>query len=117
MAAADYDLLIEQGATFELSIIWKDNNDTPIDISGYSARMQIRKTYDTDPVISLTSASGGGITLGGVAGTIDITIPATITDDIEILRGRYDLELELSGVVTRLLQGVATISREVTKDA
>ena len=117
MAAADYDLLIEQGATFELSIVWKDNADTPIDISGYSARMQIRKTYDTEPVISLTSALGGGITLGGVDGTIDITIPATITDDIEIRRGRYDLELELAGVVTRLIQGAVDISREVTKDA
>lgn len=117
MAAADYDLLIEQGATFELSIVWKDNADTPIDISGYSARMQIRKTYDTEPVISLTSELGGGITIGGVDGTIDITIPATITDDIEIRRGRYDLELELAGVVTRLIQGAVDISREVTKDA
>ena len=117
MAAADYNLLIEQGATFELSIIWKDDNDTPIDISGYSARMQIRKTYDSDPVISLTNDSDGGIVLGGVAGTIAITIDADTTDDIEILRGRYDLELEFNGVVTRLLQGIVNISREVTKDA
>ena len=115
MAAADYDLLIEQGATFDFSIIWKDDNDTPIDLTGYSARMQIRQTYDTDPIISLTSASGGGIALGGEAGTIDITVPATTTDDIEISRGRYDLELELAGVVTRLIQGRVQISKEVTK--
>lgn len=115
MAAADYDLLIEQGATFELSIVWKDDEGTPIDITGYSARMQIRQTYDTDPVISLTSASGGGIVLGGATGTIDITIGANTTDDIEIRRGRYDLELELAGVVTRLIQGGVDISREVTR--
>lgn len=117
MAAADYDLLIEQGATFDLSIVWKDNAGTPIDITGYSARMQIRKTYDSAPVISLTSAVGGGIVLGGVDGTIDITISANTTDDITILRGRYDLELELAGVVTRLIQGSVDISREVTKNA
>lgn len=117
MAAADYDLLIEQGATFELSIVWKDDAGTPIDITGYSARMQIRKTYDDAPIISLTSNVGGGIVLGGVSGTIDITIGASVTDDITILRGKYDLELELAGVVTRLIQGTVDISREVTKNA
>ena len=115
MAAADYDLLIEQGATFDLSIVWKDNEDNPIDISGYSARMQIRKTYDSDPVISLTSDSDGGIVLGGVDGTINIAIDAEATEGIEIRRGRYDLELEFNEVVTRLLQGSVDISREVTK--
>lgn len=115
MAAADYDLLIEQGATFDLSIVWKDNADTPIDITGYSARMQIRKTYDSAPIISLTN--GSGIVLGGVAGTIDITITDEQTTAIDILRGKYDLELELAGVVTRLIQGTVEISREVTKDA
>lgn len=116
MAAADYDLLIEQGATFTLSIVWKDNANAPINITGYSARMQIRKTYDDTPSISLTSAVGGGIVLGGVSGTIDITIAASVTDDITILRGKYDLELELAGVVTRLIQGTVCISREVTKN-
>jgi hypothetical protein len=116
MAAADYDLLIEQGATFDLSIVWKDNEGTPIDLTGYSARMQIRKNYDTEPVISLTSDSDGGIVLGGEDGTIDITIDAETTENIEIRRGRYDLEIELAGIVTRLTQGTVDISREVTKD-
>lgn len=114
MAAANYDLYIEQGATFTLSLIWKDDEGTPIDITGYVARMQIRQNYDTEPVISLTD--GDGIVLGGVAGTIDITITDEQTTDIEIIRGKYDLELELAGVVTRLIQGQVEISREVTKD-
>ena len=113
MAAADYDLLIEQGATFELSIVWKDNEGTPIDISGYSARMQIRKTYDSEPVINLTD--GSGITLGGITGSIDISIDADTTDGLIINRGRYDLELESNGIVTRLIQGTVEISKEVTK--
>lgn len=115
MAAADYDLLIEQGATFTLDIVWKDADNNPIDITGYEARMQIRKSYDTAPVISLTD--GNGIVLGGVDGTIEINIEADVTEDIEIRRGRYDLELEFNGVVTRLIQGVVDISREVTKNA
>ena len=115
MAAANYDLYVEQGATFELSIVWKDDEGTPIDITGYSARLQIRKTYTSDPVISLTN--GDGITLGGVTGSIDILIDADATEAIEIRRGRYDLELEFAGVVTRLIEGVVEISREVTRDA
>jgi hypothetical protein len=115
MAAANYNLLIEQGATFTLSILWKDNDNNPIDITNYSARMQIRKTYESDPVISLTSDLGGGITLGGEAGTIDILIEADATENIEIRQGRYDLELEFNEYVTRLIEGEVDISKEVTK--
>lgn len=114
MAAANYDLYIEQGATFELSLVWKDSEGVPINITGYIARMQIRQNYDTEPVVSLTNDDG--IELVGVDGEINITITDEQTTDIEITRGKYDLELEFDGVVTRLIQGNVEISREVTKD-
>jgi hypothetical protein len=54
--------------------------------------------------------------LGGAAGTITLTISATDTAALTSGRGVYDLELVSgSGIVTRLLQGVATISRNVTR--
>lgn len=117
MAAADYDILIEQGSTFVLPITWKDPSGTPINITNYSARMQIRRTVKaTDVVLSLTSPSGE-IQLGGTAGTIVVTISATATDALTIVRGVYDLELQSpTGVVTRLIQGVVTVSPEVTRE-
>ena len=111
-----FDITINQGATFELTITWKDSAGTAINLSGYTARMQVRETYSsTTPIVSLTN--GAGITLGGSAGTIAIVISATTTAALTApFSGVYDLELvSAGGVVTRLLQGAATVSPEVTR--
>lgn len=113
MPAATYDLLIEQGATFDQEFIWKDSTGTPIDLTGYTARMKIRQLKTDAEIISLTSSSGITIASGG---SITILITATQTAALPTCRGRYDLELQDStGVVTRLLQGDVEISAEVTR--
>lgn len=116
MAAAPYDILIEQGATFQLNIVYKDSNDVPIDISGYTARMQVRRSYDAPtPLLNLTTENGC-ITLGGVAGTLAVEAPASMTSSLPPKPSVYDLELiSPSGDVTRLIRGAAAISPEVTK--
>ncbi len=109
-----YDIKIYQGATFSQTFTWKDETDTPINLTGYSARMQIRASVDSSStLVSLTS--GSGITLGGAAGTIAVLISATDTASLS-QNGVYDLELVSgSGVVTRLLQGNVIVSKEVTR--
>ena len=111
-----FDLTINQGATFELTVTWKDSAGTAINLTGYSARMQVRETYSSSTsIVSLTN--GAGITLGGAAGTIAIVISATTTAALTApFSGVYDLELvNAGGVVTRLLQGAATVTPEVTR--
>jgi hypothetical protein len=116
MSAGIYDFYIEQGATFYQVITWKDSAGDPVDISGYTARMQIRKSVtSTDALISLTTENGR-ISLGGAAGTVTLEIDADDTADFTTFCGVYDLELEASdGTVTRLLEGQIEISREVTR--
>lgn len=116
MTAATYDILIEQGATFRLNLIWKDGNNTLVNLSGYSARMQIRRRYRDEAILlSLTSANGA-IALGGSAGTITITASATGTATLPAKESVYDLELESAdGTVTRLIEGGVTITPEVTR--
>lgn len=114
MSAGTYHMKIEQGATFSLSLTYKDTNDNPIDLTGYSARLQMRKRInDSDTVVSLTDSSG--IELGGDTGTIVITISATATAALDPVEGVYDLELETGGIVTRLLSGTYEVLREVTR--
>jgi tRNA threonylcarbamoyladenosine modification (KEOPS) complex Pcc1 subunit len=115
MAAMTYDILIEQGATFSESMVYKDQG-VAINLTGYTARMQVRSTLESaTTVVELTTANDR-IALGGTAGTITLTISATDTAGLTAGRGVYDLELVSgSGIVTRLLQGVATISRNVTR--
>jgi hypothetical protein len=111
-----YDLEIKQGATLSLTATWKDSSGTAVNLTGYTARLQVRATYDSSStILSLTSAAG--ITLGGAAGTIAITASATTTAALTApWSGVYDLELVSGGgEVTRLLEGTATVSPEVSR--
>ena len=111
-----YDLEIKQGATLSLTATWKDSSGTAVNLTGYTARLQVRATYDSSStILSLTSAAG--ITLGGAAGTIAITASATTTAALTApWSGVYDLELVSGGgEVTRLLEGIATVSPEVSR--
>ena len=116
MMANRYDIQIKQGATFSLTATWKDSTGAAINLTGYTARMQVRLTYDAATTI-LSLTSGSEITLGGAAGTIDITVSATTTAGLTApWAGAYDLELVSGGgVVTRLLEGSAIVSPEVTR--
>ena len=110
--AANYDITIEQGATFTFSV-----TVTALNLTGYSARMQGRTTHaSADKIINLTS--GSGITIAPATDSvITITISAAVTAAIAAPSyGVYDLEIEsVSGVVTRLLQGTYQVTPEVTR--
>jgi hypothetical protein len=110
------DLVAYQGASFDYTLTWLAGG-TPVDLTAYTARMQVRESYDSaTTVLSLTS--GTGITLGGTAGTIYLEASASTTAGFDGTPNKqfiYDLELESAGVVTRLVEGTFTINPEVTR--
>ena len=116
MSAGKHDFIIEQGATFSKVLTWKDSTGTPINLTGYSARMQVRSSVEAASTIIELTTVNSRITLGGVAGTITLNISAADTTALTAESGVYDLEL-VSGanVVTRLLEGNVIISKEVTR--
>ena len=117
MAAAKYDFDIEQGSTFNPVLYWKTGKPaTPIDLTGCKARMQIRKAFNSvDPIIDLTTENGG-IVLGGVAGTIQIIIAASVTATYLWNIAVYDLEIVFADLsVRRLLSGNVLNTPEVTR--
>lgn len=117
MAAGRRKIKIEKGATFLWNLTWKDNTGTPINLTGYTARMQVRHTINsTEKLLDMTTENGG-IVLGGALGTIAITGSATATAAIadNIKSGVYDLELVNGSIVKRLMEGEAEISPEVTR--
>lgn len=116
MSAGIHHISIEQGATFTQVMTWKISN-AAVNLTGYTARLKARSTVSsrTIPSVSLTSAAGGNISLGGAAGTITISLSATETAALNPGKYTYDLELQSSGgVVTRLLKGNLTVVAEVT---
>jgi Na+/serine symporter len=103
-----------QGSTFRRTLTYTLDN-VPIDLSGYSSRLQVREAYySTDPVVSLVS--GSGITMGGSAGTIDILISASATSAFPTGVHVYDLEIvSPSNIVDRLIEGTFNVTPEVTR--
>ena len=83
--------------------------------TGFSARMQLRTSYSAASAsLELTTANGRiSLTNAGV-----ITLSLTATETAALAAGRYVYDLEMvssGGQVTRLLEGVVTVSPEVTR--
>ena len=117
MSAATYNFEIEQGTSLIKSIVWKDSNGVVVNLTGYTARMQIRETVDSDAVLLELSTDNGNITITPTQGKITLEFSPTDTSGEWWTRGRYDLELTSgSDFVTRLLKGKVTLSKEVTRD-
>jgi len=117
MAATRLDIIIEQGADFRLAMIWKSGTPAvPVDLSGYTARMQIRVTHASKTPLVSFATGGGGITLNADPGLIDARLAAAATALLPIISAVYDLELiSLTGAVRRFVEGKANITPEVTR--
>jgi hypothetical protein len=117
MAAARIKLSIEQGATFTKTVTWKTGKPAlPVDLTGCTARMQVREKIEAAEVLLSLSTTDGRITLGGVAGTVNLRVEAEDTAEIVWKTGVYDLEIEFAdGTVRRLFSGSIGVSPEVTR--
>ena len=126
MAAGLYNLSIEQGATFDLEIRYKDANGDPVDLTGYSGRLQIRQSADSlTSYITLSSSlqpdrtglnfSGSDNNKPPTSGSISIFISAYSSSLLNFGQGVYDLEIYSGSYAYRLLQGGVRLSKEVTR--
>lgn len=108
---------IYQGATWRLSLTWKTGDPaTAVNLTGCTARMQIRSSVTSPTELLELTTENGGITLGGVVGTIVILIEPSDTVGQAWRTGVYDLEIIFgSGDVRRLLEGSAALMPEVTR--
>jgi hypothetical protein len=108
-----YNITCPQGATFDRTLTIT-NGGTAMNLTGYTAAMQVREAAGAaTALISLTN--GSGLTLGGTAGTIGITIAATATAGVASGSYSYDLELNSGGTITRLLEGSFNVTGNVTR--
>lgn len=115
MATGKYNITANQGETFNFSFTISTDS-VPWDLTGYTARMQVRTTVEaTDKLLDLTTANSG-ITLGGSAGTVAVSVSAT--DMSALIAGRHVYDLEVvsgGGTVTRILEGKFSVKAEVTR--
>lgn len=108
--------VIEQGATYNHKLTWLQPDQTPVNMSNCTARMQIRETYSSLPLVDLTTENGG-IIINTSTGDIQLSISSDITTNLTPIKNAlYDLEIYFTEQIVRLVQGKITISAEVTHD-
>lgn len=117
MAAFTVNLKIDQGATFSQPFTWKTGTPAaPVDLTGCSARMQIRSKRVNAAVLLELTTINGGIVLGATAGTVILNLSAVQTAAIVWISAVYDLQIVFSdSTVRRLVSGTVTVSPEVTR--
>lgn len=108
------NLPIRQGATLKDTYFW-DIDGVPVDMTGVTARMQLRTDYTAlVPLVDLTTANGGVVIdapNGGVTPVIAAAVTSTLTGE-----GVYDLELYWpDGTTQRFMEGTFTVLPEVTR--
>jgi hypothetical protein len=143
MPASRYDIYTEQGTNFKLHLHYKYSGGTGIDLSNFTAAMQVRRSPKDDSVVLFftnNGITGGGTTgeftagLNGIGGIGGISFNTTISGatgytggiliraDATTMKytpaGKHFYDLELTntlGEVQRLIEGSFEISREITR--
>jgi len=112
MAAGKYDIVIDQGSDFAIEVqIQQDSAN--VNLSTHSARAQLRPT----PTSSTKTADFTCTVVNASQGKIKMALNNTTTASISNGKYYYDLELVNTSAssVTRLLEGVARVTPEVTR--
>lgn len=91
-------------------------NGLPLDLTGCTAKLQVRLTASEPTVLIELSTTNGRIVLGGVTGTVNITFEPSDTLTQTFRQAVYDLFLYWpSGAVWRLFEGSVALKRTVTR--
>lgn len=90
---------------------------TPVDLTGYTARMRIRNKVRGAELTAPLTTESGQILLDPAARTITLLLSATTTAAFTFSRGVYDLEMvSPTEVVTSIAEGPVTVHKEITTD-
>jgi len=113
MTAATYNLTIDQGSDFAIDLLIKEVGVVK-DLSGYSARAQMRTTRLSETVAGTFTCT---VLIPATDGKVKMQLPNAESSAMTAGRYYYDLEIHTSGnaVVRRLIQGEVTINPEVTR--
>jgi hypothetical protein len=88
----------------------------PVNLTGYTAKMQIRETVDNPTVILELTHLNGGIVIDATSHTITLTMTSAQTAAFTFPTAVYSLELtDTSGNVITFIQGNLTLVAEVTR--
>ena len=105
------NIFIDQGTDFSITVDVTDTSGGILNMSGYTASAQIRKTYG-----SSTVSATFGTSISEATGQVTLTLSDTQTTALESGRYVYDLNVTSSGgQTTRVVEGQAIVTPGVTR--
>jgi hypothetical protein len=94
----DYEIEIYKGRDFDLTFQWLDPEDTPIDVTGYRARVEIKDEFNPSIIRVIFDSESvekdGTIEITGTEGKFRLLMTAEKSVDMQWKKGRYDFYLE-----------------------
>lgn len=120
MSSSVYNFEMNQGSDYTIPLKLQDSTGGAINLAGYSARMQLRRTAGACTAIDELSSDSDDarILIDAAEGRLQLRFPNAVTEKYPAASLVYDVEIKsASGDITRILQGTITVSAEVTRDS
>jgi hypothetical protein len=106
---------VDQNATFSFIVEYKDNNGLAIDLTGSTAKMQVRDTKGGSKLAFTLTSPSGGITITPNLGKLAIKMTPTQTSKLFYPKSSYDIMVtDSNSNKIKLIEGFITLSRSVT---
>jgi hypothetical protein len=123
MSAGLYNFNIEQGTSFTLSLIYKDNSGNPVDLTGWCARLVWKSSVGVETFTTETTNANYRFDIDEPNGKLTLQFPASVTNNFSFSTAKYDIELQspndlyLGGgkYTTRLLSGTITLVKRFSQ--
>jgi hypothetical protein len=111
MSAGYQELFLEKGTDFTTSITLDDVNGNAYNLTGFTAKSQVRKSY-----YSSSTTAEFVITINApTTGVINMSLNSANTSNIAPGRYVYDVVIKDSAnTVTRVLEGIVNVTPQVT---
>ena len=111
--SAKYNLVCDQATTFNFQFQVL-NDQTPLNLTGYTGTMTVRPFVGASTTTVVASTANGYMVFDATNGRITVTLSATVTGAISAGRYAYDLVVTSGVTVTRILEGKFIVTGAVT---
>ena len=101
---------IDQGSTFSSIVTVEGQDGLAFNLTGYTPRGQIRKTYSSSTAVNFSASIASA-----AAGQISLALTATQTGNLKPGRYVYDVEIVNGDVVVRVVEGQIEVNPRVTR--
>ena len=103
------NIVIDQGVDYSTNVTLTDEDENVIDLTGYTANSQIRKTFTSSNAVTFSTS------ISPASGIVTLSLTANQTSNIASGRYVYDVFLTNgSGVKSRIVEGIVTVTPRVT---